>query len=199
MGEMKALGQLIGRPKRSLAPSRARRQPRRAFTLLETALATIIIGVGVLAIVAAQQAYHKQYQWATHASIAMRLGNEIREMTFHLPRHDPVTGTLNWGPEDNEPDLGAFDDVDDFDGQTFSADDGTGPLNARGEVIPNMPGWTQIVTVANADPSDITISGEPDVPNGSTNMLKVTVVVTYEGPYDDQPEEVTRVWWLSPK
>ena len=52
----------------------------RAFTLLETALATIIVGVGVLSIVAAQQAFHIQNAWSTHASIATALGNEIREI-----------------------------------------------------------------------------------------------------------------------
>ena len=37
-----------------------RRSARGGFTLIETALATVIVGVGVLAIVAAQQAFHKQ-------------------------------------------------------------------------------------------------------------------------------------------
>ena len=86
------------------------------FTLIETALATVIVGVGVLSIVAAQQAFHKQNAWSTNASTATRLGNEIREMTFRLPRHDPVTGLiLPWGPEDNELWVGDFDDLDDFD------------------------------------------------------------------------------------
>ncbi len=98
------------------------RSRRAGFTLIETALATVIVGVGVLSIVAAQQAFHKQNAWSTHASTATRLGNEIREMTFRLPRHDPVTGLLlPWGPEDNELWVGDFDDLDDFDG-----DDGNG-------------------------------------------------------------------------
>ena len=63
---------------------------RAGFTLIETALATIIVGVGVLAIVGAQQAFHKQNHWSTHASIARQLGNEIREMTLNMPRHDPA-------------------------------------------------------------------------------------------------------------
>ena len=33
----------------------------RGFTLIETALATIIVGTGVLAIMSAQQAFFKQY------------------------------------------------------------------------------------------------------------------------------------------
>src|SRR5690606_37310641 len=85
--------------RRRSASGRAR-TARLGFTLIETALATIIVGVGVLAIVAAQQAFHKQNAWSTHAAIATYLGNEIREMTLNLPRHDPVTGSAIWGPEE---------------------------------------------------------------------------------------------------
>jgi hypothetical protein len=175
-------------------------RPRTGFTLIETALATIIVGVGVLAIVAAYQAFHKQNGWSTHASIATRLGNEIREMTLNLPRHDPVTGSATWGPEANESWLGAYDDLDDFDnndsnGWSFSAADGSGPINARREVISNMPGWTQIVRVFNVDPTDIT----SELDDASTNTMKVDVTVTYQGPNDQNPVPMTRVWWIAPK
>ena len=170
----------------------------RGFTLIETALATIIVGVGVLSMVAAQQAFHKQNMWSSNASIATRLGNEIREMTLNLPRHDPVTGASFWGPEDNETWVGAFDDLDDFDGDgeglIFSAALGNGPINARREIIPNMPGWAQIVTVHNVDPSDINV----DKPDASTTMIRMQVVVTYQGPTDQNPVEMTRVDWISP-
>ncbi|MHC5009129.1 MAG: type IV pilus modification PilV family protein [Planctomycetota bacterium] len=82
------------------ATERRARQPgkrhRAGFTLIETALATIIVGVGVLAMVSAQAAFHKKNAWSTNASIAMALGNEIREMTWNLPQRDPVTGDAFW-------------------------------------------------------------------------------------------------------
>ena len=87
-------------------------EARRGFTLIETALATIIVGVGVVAIVSAQQAFHIKNNWSTHASTATLLGNEIREMTLNLPRHDPVTGQAYWGSEPNETWVGDFDDID---------------------------------------------------------------------------------------
>ena len=177
---------------------RPRMARSRGFTLIETALATIIVGVGVLSMVAAQQAFHKQNMWSSNASIATRLGNEIREMTLNLPRNDPVTGGAFWGPEDNETWVGAFDDLDDFDGDgeglIFSAALGNGPINARREIIPNMTGWAQIVTVHNVDPTDINV----DKPDGSTTMIRMDVVVTYQGPTDQNPIEMTRVSWISP-
>ena len=171
---------------------------RRGFTLIETALATVIVGVGVLAIVSAQAAFHKQNSWSTHASTAARLGNEIREMTLNLPRCDPVTGDSFWGPEANETWVGDYDDLDDFDGAggglIFSAEAGNGPINARREIIPNMTGWAQTVKVYNVDPFDITTAQA----DGSTDMIKVEVVVTYQGPADAEAMEITNVSWIAP-
>lgn len=172
---------------------------RRGFTLLETALALIIVGVGVLAIVSAQQAFHRQNAWSTRAGIAAHLANEIRELTLNLERHDPVTSTTFWGPEPNENSLADYDDLDDFDGAgngtIFSAALNNGPINAQRQVIPNMPGWTQIVTVANVQTSNINTT----VADGTSTMMRIQVVVTYQGPQDQQPLEMTRVSWISPK
>lgn len=177
---------------------RKREEARAGFTLIETALATVIVGTGVLAMVAAQQAFHKQNHWSTHASIAERLGNEIREMTLNLPRHDPVTGTAFWGTEANETWVGDFDDLDDFDGDgsglVFSAALENGPINAHRQVIANMDGWAQVITVGNVDPFNIT-SPQAD---GSTEMIMVQVIVTYQGPGDEEPREMTRVSWIAP-
>lgn len=177
---------------------------RRGFTLIETALATIIVGVGVLAMVAAQAAFHQKNAWSTHASIATALGNEIREMAWNLPQHDPVTGDAYWGPEGNEISFADYDDLDDFDGDgeglIFSADLGNGPINARREIIPNMDGWSQIVTVFNVDPFNIAFDTDLTlVPvDGTTSVMAVQVLVVYQGPKDDEPMEMTRVSWIAP-
>ncbi len=165
------------------------------FTLIETALAIIIVGVGVLAIMAAQQAFHQQNAWSTHASTATWLGNEIREMTMHLPRHDPVTGQAYWGPEPWETSVEDYNDLDDFDGAVFSADLGNGPINARREIIPNMDGWSQTVHVFHVDPFDITSVQ----PHFSTEMIMVEVIVEYRGSNDTDPTEVTRISWIAPE
>lgn len=177
-------------------------RPRRGFTLIETALATIIVGVGVLAIVSAQAAFHQKNEWSTHASTGTWLANEIREMTFNLPRYDPVTANATWGPEPNEASIDDFDDVDDFDGTAgdgiiFSSGLGNGPINARREIIANMPGWSQTVFVYNVDPHNITAPADPAM-DGQTELVMVVVVVEYQGPDDASPSEVARVEWISP-
>jgi hypothetical protein len=128
------------------------------FTLIEASLATVIIGIGVLAMVDAQSSFIVSNQWSSHAASATFLANEIREMTRALPKHDPVVGLFlepdgdggqtlrGWGPDTGESTLADFDDIDDFDGIVFTwlatddIDDGDlpGPVNAFREVIPGL-------------------------------------------------------------
>lgn len=163
------------------------------FTLIESAMATVIIGVGVLAMVDAQTSFITANSWSSHAASGTYLANEIREMTRNLPKHDPVVGLYieddgaggilhGWGPDAGEVTVDDFDDIEDFDGLTFSFtgtagfDDGDlpGPINAYGEIIPDisldgveagsttngvfvgnaMYGWSQSVTVQKINPFD---------------------------------------------
>jgi hypothetical protein len=177
----------------------SRNASRRAgFTLIETAMASVIIGTGVLAIISAQEVLLKKNDWSSMTTTATLLGNEIREMTLNLPRHDPVTGTTFWGPESDEIMLEDFDDVDDFDGPgegiVFSSALGNGPINAARAVITDMKGWEQIVRVLSVDPFDITTPME----DATTDMVRVEVLVRYQGPNDDQPMDMTTISWIAP-
>ena len=168
------------------------------FTLIETSMATVIIGVGVLAMVDAQSAFIVSNQWSSHAASATFLANEIRELTRNLPKHDPVNGLIliddgngnmvisGWGDEGGEVTVDDFDDIDDFDGITFSYvgtpglddNDLPGPINSFGEVIPALShqgvemgstdsqsifsgdamfGWFQTVSVEKIDPFDTSV------------------------------------------
>lgn len=135
-----------------------RGRARGGFTLIETALTTVIVGVGVLALVEAQTAFLRVTDWSSHAATATYLANEIRELTRKLPRHDPVTGLYlrddgsggsvlhGWGPEPGEITLADLDDIDDFDGLRLAADgtpgvadgDLPGPVDGFGSVIPEI-------------------------------------------------------------
>jgi len=165
---------------------------RRGFTLVESALATVIIGTGVLAIVFAQQTFHAQNNWAMQAATGMRLASEIREMTFNLPRHDPVTGNDTWGPEPNELGVIDYDDVDDFDGAVFSYDLGNGPLSAMRQSVLNMAGWSQHIEVWSVDPFDI----HTTVDDGTSEMVRVDVIVEYQSATALSPSEITRLSWI---
>ena len=168
---------------------------RRGFTLIESALATVIIGTGVLAMIAAQQTFHQQNGWAQRSANAMRLAGEIRELTLNLPTVDPVTGSEYWGAEPNEVVVEDWDDIDDFDDAVFSADLGNGPITAMRTPFQNMPGWSQRILVSNVDPFDVRTTLE----DGSSDMTRVEVIVEYQGPDDLEPMEITRLTWIQPR
>src|SRR5882724_10957856 len=100
-----------------------RRSPaRRGFTLLETGLATIIIGMGVVAIVELLAKGTMSQIEANDLTIAVNLANSIHELTYNLKFTDPTNinnPTPHWGPETGET-IANYNDNDDFDGKTFS-------------------------------------------------------------------------------
>lgn len=178
---------------------------RRGFTLLETMLALVIIGVGVLAFVDAQAAFVRSNNWSSQAATGMLLANEIRELTRNLPRHDPVTsislqGTganaqvVGWGRESGEVTIDDIDDLDDLDGMSFGAG-GTidGPINAAGEQVPEigadgvpvvdgegnpvfLQGWWQVVTVEKVDPYNFGLVRSRGYEQAATSSLPYLAV-----------------------
>lgn len=205
------------------------------FTLIETSLATLIIGIGVVAMVDAQTAFLVSNQWSSHAASATFLANEIRELTRNLPKHDPVVGLYidddevlyGWGPDNGETTVDDFDDIDDFDGISFSFVgtaglddlDLPGPINAYREVIPDLSiegeeeagamfGWSQVVLVNKVDPFNFAENVDDDFFEGAEGdfrgrevdayPLRVTVEVYYQGVNDIDPTLVTEVTWIVP-
>lgn len=230
-------------------PRRKRHAPARrsgAFTLLETALATVIVGVGVLALVEAQTAFLRSNGWSTQSATATYLANEIRELTRRLPKHDPISGlyldtsgggsTLRgWGPNAGATTVADFNHLDAFDGLRLSFDgdadltdhDLPGPVDAFGAVIPEIDaagtivrdrngapvpvnGWSQIITVQKIDPfnSSLAYANNAVLPaNTGTGFkglavdkfpLRVSVTVTYRGPFDSQEAAIATVSWIVP-
>ncbi|MBI1369403.1 MAG: hypothetical protein GC162_12210 [Planctomycetes bacterium] len=171
-----------------------RRNRHTGFTLIEAALVTIIVGVGVLAIVQAEQSYHQQNNFSQHIGTALLLANEIRELTLNMPQHDPITGTATWGPESNEHSVVDYDDLDDFDGTDGQGVTFSPPIDAMRQEIPNMAGWSQKVTVVNVLPNYL--SSSAPAPDDSTDVVRITCQVFYQSPRDEAPVEITRLSWI---
>lgn len=151
----------------------ASRRRRGGFTLIESLLAMVIVGIGVLAFVDAQGAFTRSNEWSSKSATGMLLANEVRELTRKLNRHDPVTGLSTaggWGGEGGESTILDIDDLDDLDGVTFG-NGGTfqGPINSFRQVVTEintdgtpmldeddepvpLEGWVQRVIVEKVDP-----------------------------------------------
>ncbi|MBX3388803.1 MAG: prepilin-type N-terminal cleavage/methylation domain-containing protein [Phycisphaeraceae bacterium] len=166
------------RSARSLATRSNRPRRRRGFTLIETSLALIVIGVGVLAFIDAQRSFIEQNNWSSRAATGALLANEVRELTRHLPKYDPVLGlsgganntVIGWGAGSEKIIVRDFNCLTDFDGKIFGRDGNMpGPVSADGTVVPMidssgvaqldgngapkaLEGWAQSVTVEKVDP-----------------------------------------------
>jgi type II secretory pathway pseudopilin PulG len=162
---------------------------RRGFWIVESAAAIAVIGIGVVALVGSQQAWHIQTVASEELATGMRLATEIREMTLSLPANDPITGSTTWGIEFGEIIPQDIDDLDDLDDAVFTDNDGSGPLDATGALIVGMDGWEQQITVHCVDPFDIT----QNVADGASETVRIEVTVLYGG------EQITRLPWIAPR
>ncbi len=182
--------------------------PRAAgFTLIEAALTMVIVGVGVLAMVSAQQAYHMKNDWANRTGTAQMLANEIREMTLSLPQHDPISGNANLGVETNEivsgsadpqKDVINYDDLDDFAGMIDGAGEGSGvtfnpPINGLRAEVADLDRWRQQVEVTKVLPDDINTSLGL---LGLTDLMRVTVTVGYRPGSATEFDNITSMTWV---
>ena len=191
----------------SLAPHACRRTRRSGgFTLIEAALTTVIVGTGVLAMVAAQQAYHIKNNWAQQTGTAQLLANEMRELTLSLPIRDPQVFS-EIGPSSSETSVADFDNVYDFAGTidgvgqgaglTFGdGGDHAGPVNALGQVVPGMSRWSQRITVANVRRENVGVDHEFTQPLGTTDLVRIKVDVLYRDPQTNQQSTMTSMTWI---
>jgi len=178
---------------------RTSKYPRnaRGFTLIETGLALVIISVGLLAIMQAQQAFLFKNAWSSNTATAGYLADEIRERMRPMPRHDPFAGGLyfadpldgttfsGWGAEADEATSDDLDDLDDFDGAVFGnatvfpagftmSARYPGPINALANAIPN--------TLWDGTPETIEVAGETETVTmrGWTQIVQVDKVDPFD-------------------
>src|SRR3954453_19920939 len=122
----------------------ARRAPtgrvtRRGFTLMEAALVTVVIGVGVVAMLQLLAAGSMSNGYANEQTTAVQLANNIHEIALGLPFYDPDT-LAGQTPAWSTPETGntAFDDLLDLNGKTFSP-----PINVSRQSMSSHSNWAQ--------------------------------------------------------
>ncbi len=149
----------------------------RGFTLVEVLIATLLVGLSIAALVAANGSFSMANVTGADMSTAEFLAEQIRELTMMLPVADPTATTWTvLGPEGDETTLAAYDDVDDFDG--FDSTTLGAPISAQRTALTALAFFRQQVTVQKLDPSnfDVTLSDA-----AASNFVRVTANILENG------------------
>lgn len=136
------------------------------FTLIEALFAILLVGLAIASLVGANAAFTRANGAGTDLSTAEFLLEQIKELTATLPVIDPETETATFGPEEGS--LAAYDDLDDFDGASFSP-----PISADKTTLTDFAAFTQQTSVENVSASDF----ELVVADHSTAFVRVTAKV----------------------
>ena len=156
----------------------------RGFTLVEVLMAAMLIGLAITALVASSGAFTLYNAAGVDLSTAEFLIEEIRELTAPLSVVDPVSTTTIFGAEAGETTVAAYDDVDDFNGQSFNP-----PVDVERTQMPEFAAYTQQVAVQNVTPADLTQTAA----NHTTDLYRVTVTITKGG------RTITSASWIRAK
>lgn len=149
------------------------------LSLIEVLIAIMLVGLTITALVAASRAFTIANGVGTEFSTAEFLIEQIRELTALLPVIDPDTGTAAFGPE--EASLAGYDDLDDFDGASFSP-----PINANRTVLNDFAAYSQQVSVENVS----AVNFEQVVADHSSDFIRITVRVFLNA------DEVSAASWI---
>jgi hypothetical protein len=157
-------------------------------------LATIIIGVGVLAVMGLFEACTRQNQAGAQQTTAMLLAGHIQELMEGLPFSDPGAGAASFGPEVGET-LATYNDVDDFDNQNFNP-----PIDSTRTAVPALAQYSQVITIVPVfpnQPSSNSNEAKPELPKSAyTGAIRIRVKILYRVHPADAPQEVYRAQWI---
>ena len=159
---------------------------RRGFTLIESAMVTVIIGVGVVGMLELLAAGTVSNSEGTELTTAINLANNIREMSLGMAFYDPTPGDEDkWDTREKNPlglyDVTLYDNVLDLDGQGTSTNDNdpgayqmfSPPLDVKRQSIQSHKGWAQWVKVESVSEGWV---GGPALPDTTTfPTARVTV------------------------
>ena len=161
---------------------------------MEATLATVIVGVGILALLRLVAACTMGNDVARQMTTAVLLADHVQEAMAGLSFNDPYLVSTYFGPEPGET-LATYDDLDDFDGATFSP-----PLDSMRNPLPQFSQYTQAISVWPVLPGQISGNADPlhpTIAKGTyTGAVRVTVQILYRRVPTDTPNEVYRTSWV---
>ncbi len=149
-------------------------------------MAIAIVGVSFVALMQLWAVCTQQNRIASDVTTAFMLAEQIQELTAPLPLNDPATGFMGFGTELAET-IDTFDDIDDFDGQTFSP-----PIDAARQPLLELSAYTQRVTVVPVNGTDLdgNLNGLAISKSTYTGAMRVTVSIERDG------REAARLSWI---
>lgn len=155
------------------------RSARGGFTLIEVAVATIIVGVGLAALMVSVESSTRVNDVGGKLAQGTFLAQEIREWTLALPFSTPVAGEVHNAPgPDGGVDPHVFvDDLDDFLGLDGRGTTYKPPRDGMGVEISSLPDWSQTITLSWRDPNNVAAAAPQG--NGTTDVIYVHVDVGY--------------------
>jgi prepilin-type N-terminal cleavage/methylation domain-containing protein len=151
---------------------RSENKIRSGFTLIEALIATVLIGVSIAALITSNISHTQANAHGMYTSTAEFLIEEIRAMTMPMAFVEPDEVVDTFGPDDGEVDVGDYDDLDDFDGVTFSP-----PVDVSGNNLNDFSEYRQVVTVESVNPADFTSAVE----DFDSSIVRVSVSIVMNG------------------
>jgi type II secretory pathway pseudopilin PulG len=163
-------GRATRRP--SGAASAARNTSRRGFTLIEAAMVTVIIGIGVVGMLELLAAGTMSNTKGTELTTAINLANNVREISLGLAFADPERPDV-WNTKTGnakEATVAAYRDIKDLDGENWCP-----PLDVRRQAIMGYDTWRQKIKVETVDQNNVGGIALPPDPKMPTARITVTI------------------------
>jgi MSHA pilin protein MshD len=145
---------------------------RRALTLIEVVVSTMIVGVLMVAVLNTLGAATKSSQAAGNRAVAIGLADDLMAEVLKAKYVDPGASPV-FGPETGESgsSRAAFNDVDDYNGWSEQP-----PQAKNGTAMTDRSDWRRRVTV-----DRVTVSDPTKTSSTETGVKRVQVDVDYKG------------------
>ncbi len=162
---------------------------QKGFSLVEVAVATAIVGMGIAAVLVSVESGTRVNDAGKKLTRAIFLAQEVREWTLKLPLSDPDPADANnpVGPDGTDP-QDYVDDLDDLLGYTGTGVTYDPPRDGTGMTIYDLTnsGWTQTIDLTWRNPWNLS----EIYPDGTTDVIYVEVSISIGG------DEVLETGWI---